>query len=355
MPLLFVCCAPAPDAPDPSPRSFAAAELALRRGDLAGLRDALGKGPGLSGHARELAGRLDPEAWLIAIGASSREHDLPAAVRAMQADDDHALADALGFSDQQLRATILGGGASVFSRRSDGRNYFESGPQPINLARGVKLPVLPPGGLALSVTLWGNQGERRYRLQYTEQQRGLVDLQAALELGRESIECTAPRHAEAATALPAGRLRALELAALGEKRWYGAELRLLLTDGTIERALLGRDERGWALADAGATTQGQRLENLRDERLKYMGRRAGDFERNSGRWPRGFHELSGKPRELVDPAAPEGRSGWADFDDRPAAGFELGDGDSYAVAALWAGPQGRRAVARDGTLSWLKP
>lgn len=353
VPLLFTACTPAPDYPPPEPGSLAAAEQALRRGDLPALRDAIGKGKGLCDRARELAAQLDPDSWLIAMGAVNREHDLPAAARAMQAGDDAALADALGYSDQQLHADILGGGASVFARRADGRNYYETGAQPIALMQDVKLPSLPAGGLALSVTLWGIQQERRYRLSYTFNRGGVAELQAVHELGRDAIDAPGPRHADITAALPPGTLRGLKLADLAEPRWYGAEFRLLLGDGSLEYALLGRNEQGWALAESGTSSLAQRLAERRDERLRFLARRASDFERSSGRPPRGFHELSHKPRDLVDPGASAGRLGWADYDAEPQAGFELGDGTLFVVAATEAGPKGRRAVSRDGTLGWI--
>lgn len=354
VPLLFACCTPAPDYPPPEPRTLAAAERALRRGDLPILRRELGKDRGLCDHARALADTLDPDAWLIALGAVNREHDLPAAARAMQAGDDDALADALGFSEQQLRADILGGGASVFARRADGRNYYETGAQPIALLEDVQLPGLPPGALALSVTLWGIRQERRYRLSYTLNRAGVAELQAVHELGRDAIDAGGPRHAGIASALPPGALRALELADLAEPRWYGAEFRLLLQDGTLEHALLGRNDQGWAAAQAGAGSLPQRLAERRDERLKFLARRVSDFERTMGRRPRGFHEISHKPAQLVDPAAPAGRRGWADYDARPLPGFELGDGAEFSLAATHADAEGRRVIAGDGTLGWLK-
>lgn len=353
VPLLFAACTPAPDFPPPQPRTLAAAEHALRRGDLPGLRNALRKGPGLCARARELAERLDPDAWLIALGAVNREHDLAAAARAMQAGDDDALADALGFSEQQLRADILGGGASVFARRADTRNYYETGAQPIALLDGIEPPGLPAKAMALSVTLWGIQQERRYRLSYTFNRDGVADLQAVHELGRDAIDAPGARHDQIADAMPAGALQALALAGLAEPRWYGAEFRLLLDDGRLEHALLGRNETGWSLAESGASDLAQRQGERRDERLRFLGRRIGDFERTMGRLPRGFHEISHKPRDLVDPAA-AGRRGWADYDPEPQAGFELGDGTQFTVAALEAGPQGRRAITRDGALTWVK-
>lgn len=354
VPLLFACCTPAPDYPPPEPRTLAAAERALRSGNLPALRRELGKDRGLCEQARALADTLDPDAWLIALGAVNREHDLAAAARAMLAGDDAALADALGFSEQQLHADILGGGASVFARRADGRNYYEQGAQPIALLEGVNPPGLPDGALALSVTLWGIQKERRYRLSYTFNRTGVAELQAVHELGRDAIDASGPRHVDISTALPPGALRALELASLEEPRWYGAEFRLLQSDGSLEHALLGRNELGWALAESGASSLAQRLDERRDERLRFLARRISDFVRTMGRRPRSFNEVSHKPADLVDPAAPAGRRGWADYDARPQAGFQLGEGEEFLLAATHVGPHGRRVIASDGVPAWLK-
>jgi hypothetical protein len=353
--LFFAACAAPPDADPPESRTLAAAVKALRAGDIDELRNQQGKGVGLAAHAAMLADRFDPEAWVIALGASEREHDLAKAATAVAARDDSALAEALGFGDQPLLADVLGGGGSIYSRRAGGRGFFETGPQPVDVLNGFSAPGLPSGCAAVELSLWGIENQRRFRVNIGLDTAGVTNLQASPELARESIDppAGAKRHADPQQSLT-GRMRELPLQSLVDPRWYGANVTLLHNDGTIERAELGRDDAGWAVIDSSVETQEQRLGRIRDERLDFLRRRANEYERTSGRWPRGLREISFKPWQLVDPTAPEGRNGWADHDKKPKPGIELAaQPDQYAAISTHQTQKGRRAITKEGELFWL--
>ena len=356
--LLFPACSP-PDKPmAPAPRSLQAGVAALRTGDLQALRKDLGQGEGFAARARELADRLDPPTWLIAVGAHSAQHDLPAAIKAMNTGDDLALAEALGFGQQHLATSIFNAGSSVYSRQAGGRNFYETGPQPLDLIEGIDVPVLPEGSLALDVSLWGTLEGRSFRVDYTLAADGLVALNAGLEQARTEIE--APSRASRSTkpndALPAEAM-SMPVGFLIEPRFWGAEIQLLAPDGDLRVVVLGRNDKGWALVRFDSTTLEGRLSTIRDERLSLIAQRALQFEARVGRWPRGLNEVAHKPTQLVDPTSDGGRRGWAEYAAAPPVQMELvadADGD-YVAVCTQTGINGRRAVARDGRLFWLEP
>ncbi|MBZ0135221.1 MAG: hypothetical protein K8I27_02470 [Planctomycetes bacterium] len=335
-------------------RSLAAGALALRTGDVESLRAHLGKGDGLSARAQALADRYDPQAWLLALGAIEREYDLPRAVKAMRVGDDAALAEALGFGPQALTRDVLSGGGSVYLRRANARNFYESGPQAISLLDDIHAPTLPADCVAMHVTLWGRLEGRDLRVRYGLGADGLTNLEAAPELALPAI---APldrtrRHADVADALPRTGLAAvLNADALNDPRWYGARFVLLGHDGRVHRLLLGRDS-AWGIVEHESSSMAGRLEELRDQRLGAIWRLADDALRYDSRWPRRLAGLPLPLRELYDPASGDP---WGEFEPQPATGFELAEsqhGDWYA-AALHRGAKGRRAVAPDGRMLWI--
>jgi hypothetical protein len=357
--LFLAACTTATPEPPPEPRSLISAVEAMRTGDLARMRADQGKGAGLTAHGSALALHLDPEAWLVAMGASDREHDLAAAAKAMGEGSDSALADALGFSEQQLTADILGGGGSVYSRRSDGRNFYETGPQPVDLLGGFSPPGLPGGCLAFEATLRGALNERRFKVSLGMDAGGVTNLQAGLDQAADpaALPARAARYTDPKLSLPStGLLRHLDVSSLADARWLGAELTLLREDATIERVQLARDDAGWALVETSVETRDERLGKLRDERLDHLRLLAMAYERTSGRWPRGLHEISFKPWQVVDPVSPSGRLGWADHDKKPQAGLQLSESidAAYAAIATHASDNGRRAVTLDGGYVWIR-
>jgi hypothetical protein len=350
--LLFsaACSPPQPD-PLPPPGTLESAVVALRRADISRLRSDLGKGKGCAEQASEFAKSLDPEAWLVAIGASSREYNLAAAARAMEAGDDEALASATGFNEQKLTADILLGGASIFTRRADGRKFFDSGDQPIDLLADLALPGLPAGCIAMEVTLWGNLELRYFRASYGLNAHGATNLQVVQDLATESRPTPGgqTRHEKMGNALPStGMASGLDVTDLDSARFSGAAFTLVDASARIQRLRLARDADGWALIENEEDPQLDRLGRLRDERLDFIRRRCRSTEGASGRWPRGLHEISFEPRQLTDPASATGRLGWADHDDSPPADLQLGTRDgAYAVRS------GRRAITYEGDFIWL--
>ena len=328
--------------------------LALRTGDVAALREHLGKGPGLAARARELATKLDTEAWLVAMGAVEREYDLPHAVAAMQADNDTELADALGFGQQALQQDVLNGGGSVYIRRANARKYYQSGAQPIALLDDVEFPLLPAGCMAMHVTLWGRLNGRELRVRYGLGVSGATNLEADAELGRTEISppSGAQRYQDAADALPrVGPAATFNVAGLANERWYGAQFILLAPDGTIQNVLMGRDDGGWGIVEQKLTARQTRLGELRDQRMNVIRRRAADMLRSAGLWPRKLDDVNLQARELCDPTVDP----WAEFAIDPIPGFEVAADPNgiWQVAATAITPKGRRAITPTGAFIWI--
>lgn len=357
--LVFSSCSPPHSPSSPPPRSLESVKDALAAGDYSGLRRALGHDDVYMEHARRFAGRYDPEGWLVCMSAVRREYRLDAAAKAMQAGDRKGLLGALGFGEQQLRADILNAGDSVEARRAGGMNYFERAPRPIGIMDLATLPRMPEGATAMHVTLYGKREGRHIRLEYALRADGAVDLRASRELAATDVPCPEgarvlrdPNHAVDRE----GAWGNLDLAALSDRHWYGLRLLCLRDDGRLLKLRMGRNGDGWFVVERSDETLMQRLEAGRDDALDRIRRSALVIERTRKRWPRGPHELSEQPREYVDPAAPEGRRGWALYDDNPPRTLELaGDpaAEGYAVRSKHRTKRGLRAITRDGRLTWL--
>lgn len=358
--LILGACSPTESYPPPPPRTLASAERALRIGDINRLRSDLGKDAGLATRAADLAARFDPQAWLVATGTATREHDLERIYKSMQAGNDAELAVMMGFGHQALTADILDGGSSIYARRASGRNYFSSGPQPLDLMNGASLPMLPDDCFAMHATLWGRLEGRSYRLKYALDVNGVTSLQAAHELAHEDFEIGPEivRHVDAAATLTAALANwKLDLSGLRDERWYGAEFSLLRPSGELLLLKLASDDRGWALLESSTSTQSQRLNAKRDERLRVIQRRAIDFERARGHWPQEFGDLSWELLNVKDPTAEEGLFGWIDYAGSPAIMLELAPeaNSGYAVRSTTVTSKGQRAITRGGEFIWLKP
>lgn len=329
----------------------------MASGDLERFRADLGKGEGFAARAADLARDLDPEGWLVAVGAIDREHNLVDAAAAMRPGDDSALREALGFGDQALRRDILLGGHSIEQKHANGQMYFEKRAQAIDLMDGAALPDLPAGALALHATLFGRISGREYRLTYGHNRHGVTDLQAVRELG-----FTRPPRPEGAAAFTDPGLarprtaewNGLDLSALRDNRWYAARLKLLLDNGTLLSCELGRED-AWFLTGSARTTMAERLGDERDARLMRLHGNVKMMARSLGRHPRGPHELSLQAWEYTDPAAPGARKGWARYDADPPRHLRIAedpDAEGVTCYSSHRTEQGRRAVTRDGTLTW---
>lgn len=354
--LVFVFAACAPAVHPPEPGGLEGLARAQRRGDLAAVRKGLGLESGLSHTGRELAEQLDPRAWLVAMGASWREHDLKACRRALASGDDRALAAALGFGEQALQADVLQAGRTVFSRRSSGMDYFESGKAPGALVTAELAPVQAPGVLAVEFTYWADAEGRTARLRVGLRGDVISNLQATADAALDSPPA-ARDHGRVATAALAGAGAApLALPELGEAHWLGLEARAVLRDGEMITLRLSRDDRGWYAVEQTRQTMAQRLEAERDRRLELVRRLASDLQRSAGRWPAREDQITLRPVDLCDPAADSARRGWADHDSAPPRGIRLlqpaADADP-AVECIQAVGGRRRAITRNGQLVWI--
>jgi hypothetical protein len=351
--LLLLACTPPPRAEPPTSGSYPAALHALRTGNLPALRNELGKGENLSDHALELRDRLDPEAWLVALGASTRQFNLQAAYDAMQQGDIAALRDAIGFTDQALHGDILRATHSVGMQRAADHNYYVRETPAIAVLDAWQAPRLPADSLALHLTADWRDGARVVRIHFGRDAQGITDLRAAVHQAGASRTGAQPdlRAADPAKLLPAD----LNAEFLQDERVTDVSLRVLRADGRLERMRLLRGEDGWARFDHERTTLQQRLESMRDARLRRIRNAAHDHVLRHGRWPGNTVPLMLQPGDYSDPTSEAGALGWAQFSAQPQAGIEFRQAtepQDIAAIALSPTPQGQRAITREGELVW---
>lgn len=352
--LVFIMAACTPVAPPTvPPGGLDETAGALQRGNLPALRAALGHGKGHAARAREFATRLDPPAWLIVMGAVGREYDLAACRRAMLAGDDTALADALGFGEQALRADILQGGRTVFSRRSAGMDYYEAGPAPLTLLVPELTPEWQPSMAGYEVTAWGRVGERVVRLRIGRNAHGFSNLQAQADPALDAAPRARDGKRAATLALAGGQ----QLPDLPEEHWMGYELRVVEGDGLLRVLRFGHDHDGWYQVERTETTLQQRTDAERDRRLEVVRRTAASYAGAAGRWPRGLNEITLRPADLVDPCHPQSAHGWVDHDPKPPVQLALqqpaAEADIAVQCTTLTPGKGYRAITRAGQLLWL--
>lgn len=326
--------------------------MSLRKGDRASHLHNIGKGKGVLQRALELQQRLDPQAWLVAMGVVTRQHNLAAAAAAMHAGDEAALLAALGCGEQPVRLELLDANHSVAAVRAGGRNYYRVAEPAAGVLTGWQPPPLPPGALAYHVTALAEVGERECRLQFGGDEAGMTDLRVAIDQAGRS---KAPPSYDASAA--DGALSAMRVSAnsLQLDRYVEVTVRMLQSDGSLHTARLVRAGQDWALLEYNQSTIATRLAEQRDGRLTRIQLTAASLALRNGRWP-AEPDLLLRPADWFDPASPQARNGWAEHDASPPKGLELAhapEPDDVAVFALHRHPQGRRAVTRKGELKWI--
>ena len=356
--VLCICaCTPAPPEKPPAFRSPEAALSALRTGNLAAIRENLGKGEGFSARAIELQQSLDPAAWLVAIGAHGRQHDLAAAVATMAARDEPAIRDAIGFSDRALRQELLSGNHSVAAVRAFERNYYRWAAPAADAFDGWQVPPLPDAALAYHVIAQVRVGERDIRVWFGRDRLGMTEMRAEVDLTGGAGK--APRNARRASdpAELVGPSITLSLAWLQTNALREAYIRQLTPDGTLSTARLVREAEEWTLMESRSQTMPARLAELRDARLQRIQRAASDHALRHAAWPTSPDTLMLRRADWVDPTTDIARRGWADYDASPPTGFDLRDAPEPGdIAAIAIHPEaaGRRAITRKGELTWVR-
>ncbi len=350
--VLCICaCTPPPQTQPPADDSAEAALDALRTGDYERLQARLGKGDGLLQRALELQKTLDPEAWRVALGVPTRQHDMLAAARALSAGDEAALREALGCGEQALRADILNATHSIATVRAGNRNFYRDTDPPVQAFEGLAMPALPDGAIAWHVTALATLGEKRVQLNVGRGRQGMLDLRAAFDLAGVKAR-TLPERADALADLLPSTLQSLDPAWADDPRFIDITLRLLLQDGTLCTARCARVDGRWAPVESSTNTIAERLLARADGRLKRILAAANDYARQRAKWPPNASLLT---LGASDWANPQTALGWVEFDADPPRGFELLQAPNptdTAVIALQPTPQGRRAINRVGNLLW---
>jgi hypothetical protein len=349
--LLFCACTPAPEHPkDISPLERSA--QVMQRGDLDALLREWGKDEAFLDHSRQLADWLDPEGWLIAVGAAGRQHNLSLVSRALQSGDADLLREAAGFGDQVLRDDVLFAGHSLTQRRARDRAFLREGPSAAQVIRGIHLPPLPEGTLAYCLRIAAMRDTNTSGIHVGVDRRGLTFLSGTGVGKRSPPEAVQPAPPPD---LPKGPWPDLSL--LAESRWQEVQVQVLAEDGVIYEAELDRTVEGWIFRKGPARRSLQeRLDQVRDSNLTAIA---------TGLWRRKLAtgnpveriEQSGVPyARLIDPTDPKAERGWRAWDDPPLTGFRLlpAQGPQEPIAAaLHTTPQGRRAATGQGQLLWL--
>jgi hypothetical protein len=349
--VLCICaCTPPPKAQPPADDSPEAALAALRTGDVDRLRAVLGKGDGLLQRAREHQKSLDPEAWRVALGVPTRQHDMVAATRALSAGDEAALREALGCGEQALRTDILNATHSIATVRAGDRNFYREAEPPVQALDGWFIPALPEGAIAYHFTTIATVGEKRVQLNVGRGRDGMLDLRATFDLSGVKPRTAAQRADTLATLLPPA-MQPMETAWADDARFSEVTLRLLLSGGTLCVARAARVEGQWAPLEASCTTITERLHARTDAQLQRILNAANEYARQRAKWPPDASVLTLGGHAWAEPGA----LGWGEFSANPPRGFELLQARNpadIAVIALQSGPQGRRAINRMGNLLW---
>jgi hypothetical protein len=316
----------------------------MRSGDADAWLQHTGKGDGLLQHAREWMGELEPLTWLAALGCLDREHDLEAARRAVQADDEQALRDALGLSRQLVAADLLQAGHSIEVRRAQMQDHFTVGEPPLAV-----LDSLPPppsvgdGVLAWHASLLVRQPDRVLRVRVGRDEHGLTDLRVNTDLAGVTR-----RPAMTDGDLPGAHGPLVE-------PWLGVEglrwLRVIEVrhgGGTRVTELRIEPDGQVSLLEDRHETRAQRLAAARDGSLQRLQREVQMHMSTRGRYP---ESLEGTTTRLVDPTAPGTELGWTLYDEG-GPWFELIRTPDPVIRTIHRYNQGHRAINITGQPHW---
>ncbi|MCC6572477.1 MAG: hypothetical protein IT462_01685 [Planctomycetes bacterium] len=360
---LAACSPPAP--PDgPAPGSIADVALKIRTGDMDAYRNAIQKERGLAARGRRLAATLDADAWLVAMGARWREYDLVAASKAMLADDDGALAAALGFGPQAMRTDMVDSASSLYYERSLEQRWVRTTKTPLDWLDELRpMPCRSPL-LAYQLSMVGSRDGTVQRVRVGYDLGGLTELCGAEELAPPSLPESPGGNVAGSPA------QALDFLAQAKSEFSALRHGLRLTDEPLYKATVldlhaVRGDGalfevrfiyrgGWYTLTSLLSSQDERLTAARDVSMRRILDAARKISNSRGRWPQNLSDLTLPQRHLVDATA--GDLGWARYDLDAPAGFSLGaPGESeIAVTALKPASDGRRrALTHKGELIWL--
>ncbi|MEE9312670.1 MAG: hypothetical protein V3V10_09700 [Planctomycetota bacterium] len=327
------------------PSDLASATMAIRTGDYAAFSSALGKTEADQKFYSDIYNKLDPEAFLLATGARDRQFDLAAIVRYVSSTG--VRLEHLGFTEQALRTDILNATTSTYTMRAGGKKYYRKLKAPYHQIP-ERWPSLPQSMLARRVKFSVVNGPRIVTVCFTQSSRGLESLQAYMNLGTNKPKKIGPdvglaELIEQAGLLPVGVFQRapleLEIAALSKQ-------------GDITMGKFIRGKNGWKQLISEQTTLAQRLDKIRDERLKLMARRAKQFEKTHGQ-PKRLDDFQNYSREVIDPTSKAGERNWASWMPVKAPQFRLSSDESLLIESLSRASDGRiRAVNNDGQLIW---
>lgn len=351
--VLLAACAPPSELPPPAPGSLEQARAALQQGDLGRYRESLGKSSGLARRAQDSMSRLDPAAWLVAMGARWREYDLAACRLALAQQDEARLAAALGFSDDALTAALLDAPSRLSENFAGGMRYFRDVEPPLNLLAALELKRSGP-----SPSAW----LARYHAELSQRpcvvRCGMFSGQASELFADEKFPPSTQIDGVELSLLLA-RCRGPARAALEAAPWpalagEGAllEFAALFDDGSlVDLKAAWRDGR-WRVAEPAVSSRSERLAAAREEALRRVVKAALEFEARQGRWP-AMGDLALRPGDWVDPAAASAALGWAAHDERPLPTIALaadspgpGEPVAFTVEGKAAMDRGQRMMQR---------
>lgn len=338
----------------------------MRTGNLAAYRVGIRKGAGLARRACDLMQALDAEAWLVALGAKRREYDLVACRAAALEGDDEALAEALGFGDQALRANVIDAPSTIYYQRAQDQRWVRTTEAPLKWLDELQPAPCASPLLAYMQVLVAKRDATTQRLCVGHDGIGVTELSGGEELAPPQTPSTlagpvAQSPAEAMEYLAESDTRFLELrrgAGLTSLRLFnGLALDLLAVkaDGTLfEVRLVYRG--GWYMQSATYSGRDERLAAARDDSMKRILAAAQQWAKHRGRWPAAVNDLPLPMRDLVDATAGTSRLGWERYNPHATPGYTIhppADGE-IALRAVELGRDGRRrALTHKNELIWL--
>ncbi len=286
--------------------------------------------------------RLDPEAFAIASGCEGREYDLFALVEALEARDDDATRGAMGFGTQAIASDILESGRTVVSKRSNSQKYYQRQSPPVSLARDGNLPLASSSVLAYRARVFSDQ-------QFVVFGHDGLSV-TCLNAGR-NLAWKKPKAKDGATyfATLAEAVRDTPFATLDAGTWDSVELQWVTHEGDITKLVTTRDDEGWFVVSRVTETLPQRLERVRDQRLRAIFARLQSVPHAESL---GALRI-GSPR-ICDPTDPRSNLGWEGFQSNAREGFMISKRDGIAVECVYMLPTGkRRAITDAGELTWI--
>lgn len=351
--VLFICLAACTwtdsDTPNTSHSSLRSSQQAMRVGDYNALRVATNKVSADNNFYADLHGRYDPEAFVLAAAVGSRQFDLLKITASLgESDRISPKFSYLGFTEQALRTDILNATKTSYTLRTGGKKYYREMAAPIKQVP-TGWPDLPEGVVARQVSFSNLAGPRVVTVTFTQSTRGVESLQAHLDLSKQAPVTLGGDEGLAES------IQLVGLNPIGEfvSMPFLLKITELRVDGKIISGEFERGDNSWLIVNSSARTMLQRLETIRDRRLKFLAQQACQFEKVSGRKASKLVDFQKISRDVIDPVSGPGQRNWASWMPLKAYHFRISSDCGYLVECISPARDGKiRAITPEGKLVW---